>query len=485
MNKPAHILLVEDHTSVWKEYTEIFQKEIDSQVLTLDFAATAKEGLEKVNTNKTDLVIIDLILPDTPSQNELYFIDSLEEKIKLQNKKENLKGILVSAHKSLNTLKKIASSHNNWIVEALVKPIKRKSIRNAIENTLNFSLTSNSDAQNLYEINEDLAKEIEEEAQIIKMKLKRTVEDLLDIGKRLIDIREKIPYGYFKIWCKNELGFHYATALNLIRIADVFGNNDKIIDLNITPSILYYLASPSTPKKAREKVIGLIEDGEKISIVDSKKIVRDYKKNENLKSAPTIADPGVSIIKNNEKSRERPVNTLVSSQDKPEKQLVLPKQQILKVIPQNTQSSIPEVQSEINSPNNHWQQLGEHWLFNGYPDSESFRQHLPKSISLTIAFPSNPEWSKEKIIPSQSKSQSIHFSPFKDLDIFPVLTIFRNIIELHTMENDNLVFSFLPYPELILITESLGCKCIIAEPDINQFQRILSFWQEQQSKKQQ
>ena len=482
MKNSAHILVVEDHTNVWSDLTEMFKVELDNQILTLDFAATAKEGLEKVNANfdQTDLVIIDVILPDLPSNDELYFINSLKNKIKINSHQKKPQGILVSAHKSLTALKTIASQ-NEWIVNFLVKPLKRKSFRQAIEKTLNFSLTSNTYVDNHHGVTEDLVKEFRQEAKIIKMKMKRSVQDILDAGKRLHAVKEKLPHGYFKNWIETELGCHYTTGVNLMRVAHVFGNNEeKITKMGIGPSILYFLATPSTPKQAREKVIQLIEDGEKVSFAETKKIVREYRKNKDKDNANTIAKADAQpqpLINNGEKSLASPVNQLASA---PEKPIVLPKQQILKVIPQKSE---PRVNSQLNSPEKPWQKLGTHWLINDYPDSESFRKYLPNSISLTIAFPSSLEWSKEKIIPPQSQSISILYSPFKELDIFPLLTIVRNTIELYTGENDHVIFSFLPYPELILIAESLGCKCIIAEPDLQQYQRVLSFWQDHQARK--
>ena len=480
MKDSAHILVVEDHTDVWSDLIEMFKVEIDNQILTLDFAATAQEGLEKVNANfdQTDLVIIDVILPDLPSNDELYFINSLKNKIKINSHQKKPQGILVSAHKSSTALKTIASQ-NDWIVNFLVKPLKRKSFRQAIEKTLNFSSSANSYVDNHHQLTEDKLQEFRQEAKIIKMKMKRSVQDILDAGKRLHAVKEKLPHGYFKNWIETELGCHYTTGVNLMRVAHVFGNNEeKISKMGIGPSILYFLATPSTPVQAREKVIQLIEDGEKVSFAETKKIVREYRKNKD--NANTIAKADAqskSLVNNNEKSLEGPVNQLAPES---EKAIVLPKQQILKVIPQK---SAPTVNSPSQSPEKPWQKLGVHWLKSDYPDSISFLKDLPKSISLTIAFPSTLSWSKEKIIPPQSQSISILYSPFKELDIFPLLTIVRNTIELYTRENDDVLFSFLPYPELILIAESLGCKCIIAEPDVQQYQRVLSFWQEHQARK--
>lgn len=470
MKNAAHILIVEDQTNVWEDFEEIFQPEIDNKTLTLDFAATAKEGLAKVNTD-TDLVIIDVILPDIPNNDELYFINSLKNKIKIKSNQKNPQGILVSAHKSLTALKKIASQ-NEWIVNSFVKPLKRKSLREAIEKTLNSSLSA-TDYLNNSGINKLILDEFREEAEIIKMKMKRSVQDILDAGKRLIAVKKRLPHGLFKNWIETELGCHYTTGVNLMRVATVFGDDEeKITQMGVGPSILYFLATPSTPKQAREKVIQLIEEGEKVSFADTKKIVKDYRKHKDSSSkiGEGVSEPQ-GLISQNQKSLENKVNQVISP-DK--KQLAATKQQIVKVIPQQ----LPQT----SNPQNKWHQLGNHWLFSGYPDNQDFRKHLPNTISLTIAFPTSKEWAKDRIIPSQSKSTSIFYTPIEDLDLFSLLTVVRNTIELYTIENEKVLFSFFPEPELLSIADSLGCQCIIAEPDPQQWQRLLSFWQEKQLK---
>ena len=471
MANSYHVLVVEDRTDVWEDLTEFFEPEIDDGILTLDFAATAKEGLEKVDAdlNKTDVVIIDVILPDAPSNNELYFINSLDTKVKEYINKP--KGILVSAHKSIGTLNDIASQ-KDWIVSAFVKPLSRKMLKQAIEETLNLASSSHRFANISGGIDENLLREVRQEANVIKSKMKRSVSDIIDAGKRLHAVKKRLPHGYFKKWIETELGCHYTTGVNLMRVAEVFGDNrEKVSNMGVAASILYFLATPSTPRQAREKVIQLIEDGENISYAETKQIVREYRKNQERNNY--ISDKVNSEVKgaNVEKVTDYTVDNINSQKEKESAQN---KQQILKVIRQQ-----PETKSlaELTNEQNKWYKLGNHLLFNGYPNSESFHKHLPESISLTIAFPDNSKWSKAEIIPDRTKSISIFYSPFKDLDLSLLKTIVTNAVELCTEEGENVVFSFLPEPEMLLIADSLGCRCIIAEPNLQQCHKILSAWE--------
>ena len=477
MANSYHVLVVEDKTDVWEDITDFFEPEIDDGILTLDFAATAREGLKKVDRDfdKTDVVIIDVILPDAPSNNELYFIDSLDTKIK--NYKVKPKGILVSAHKSIGTLNDIASQ-KDWIVDAFVKPLSRKILKQAIEETLNLSSASKSFANVSEEIDESLLREIHQEANVIKLKMKRSVSDIIDAGKRLHAVKKKLPHGYFKKWIETELGCHYTTGVNLMRVADVFGDSQgKVSNMGVAASILYFLATPSTPKQAREKVIQLIEDGENISYAETKKIVREYRKNQDENSY--ISDKVNSKIEieatGGEKNTDNTIdNTIDNIDSQKEKDSAQNKQQILKVIRQQPEArSITELKNEQNK----WYKLGKHLLLNGYPNSESFHKRLLMPISLTIAFPDSSDWSKDKIIPSQTRSVSVFYSPYQDLDLLPLKTMVANAIELCTEEGENVVFSFLPEPEMLLIADSLGCKCIVAEPNPQRCHRILSAWE--------
>ena len=455
MTSSYHVLVVEDQTDIWEDLTEFFEPEISSGILALDFAATAREGLNKVGTEigNTDVVIIDVILPDVLDGNELYFIDSLDNRFKQYKNKP--KGILVSAHKPINILNDIASE-KDWIVSAFTKPLNRKILKNAVEKTLNISFKTERYINNSNEIDERVLEEVRKEADVIRSKMKRSVSDIIDAGKRLHAVKKKIPHGFFKKWIETELGCHYTTGVNLMRVADVFGDRqEKVSNMGVAASILYFLATPSTPKQARERVIQLIEDGENVSYAETKEIVKEYKKNQDRDDS--------GILEKNSRESDRH-NLSVSG-------TIQNRQQILKLIRQET---IEASSQKSLSRQQKWQKLRNHWIFNGFPNSDNFRIYLPELISLTIAFPQSSAWTKDKIIPPQSRSVSIFHSPFEDLDLIALKLMVKNAVELCTEENEYVVFSFLPEPELLSVVESLGCQCIVAEPDLQRYQRILS-----------
>lgn len=450
MKSPYNILFVEDETNIWEDLTDFFESEIKQGNISLDFAATASEGLQKVtdDSKSTDLIIIDIILPDLPDDNELFLIDSLDKR--LVNSKQSIKGILTSAHKGIDTLKSI-EKQKKWIIQSFAKPYSRKSLKETILKILNLPSNSNDLDTFKKEIGAELYQEISQETNVIKFKLKRSISDLIDAGKRIKLVKQKLPFGYYRRWIKTELKCHYSTVDNLIRVADVFGDDvEKIAAIGIVPTILYFLAAPSTPAQAREKVIQLIEDGEDVSFKKTKDIVKEFKQNNN--KTPTQNQPKLQV----ESCKEK---------DNPN-QLSPEKQQIVKVIRKNSEKELP----------NHWLKLGIHSIFKGEPNHIEFRQSLPKEISLTIAFPPRKDFSLEHLIPPQSKSISLFYSPFEDFDEMAFTRIVQDSVELCTEGGEVVVFSFLPSPELLLIVDNLKCKCIVAEPDHNRCQNILSKW---------
>lgn len=450
MKNSYNILFLEDEINTWDDLTEFFELEINQGDISVDFASTASEGLQKVSdkSKKTDIIVIDIILPDLPEDNELYLINSLDRQI--VNNSQNTKGILTSAHKGIDTLKSI-EKQKNWIVQSFAKPYSRKSLKETVLKILNLSNDNSNLNSFKEEIGIELYHEISLETDEIKFKLRRSVSDLIDAGKRIKLVKEKLPYGYFRRWIESELKCHYTTVTNLLRVADVFGNDvEKITTIGVVPTILYFLAAPSTPPLAREKVIKLIEDGENVSFQKTKDIIKEYRQNNNKTNTQNTLD--IQVKPN--------IETITPHKS-------LEKQRIVQVIRSN--SEIPLA--------NQWIKSGNLRVFRGEPDHNEFRQSLPKEISLTIAFPPSKSYSLEQLIPPQSKSLSLFYSPFKDFDSMAFANMVQDAVELCTEGDEVVVFSFLPSPELLLIVDKLNCKCIVAEPDSNRCQNILSKWQ--------
>ncbi len=107
-------------------------------------------------------------------------------------------------------------------------------------------------------------------AERIKLRLKRTVEDIIEIGRELTAVKDQLPHGQFLPWVAAEFEMSQWTANQFMNAADRFGDKLEIIT-NLKPTILYSLAAPSTPESVVTQAIEHVESGEKVTIADVKK----------------------------------------------------------------------------------------------------------------------------------------------------------------------------------------------------------------------
>jgi len=115
----------------------------------------------------------------------------------------------------------------------------------------------------------DLQVEVKTATERIKLRMKRTAEDIIEIGKDLIAIKEKLPHGAFLPWIASEFEMSQRTASNFMQTAERFG--DKLANFaNLKPAAIYELASSSTPDEVVEKVIKKAGSGEKVTAKEVK-----------------------------------------------------------------------------------------------------------------------------------------------------------------------------------------------------------------------
>lgn len=118
--------------------------------------------------------------------------------------------------------------------------------------------------------------------------MKRTVEDIIEIGRELIAVKERLGHGRFLDWIKVEFEMERSTAQNLMNVADKFGDKLPIIG-NLKPTVLYALADPSTPDEVIEQATTKAESGEKVTIKDVqewKQRAEEWRQGSRLKRYP-------------------------------------------------------------------------------------------------------------------------------------------------------------------------------------------------------
>jgi hypothetical protein len=117
------------------------------------------------------------------------------------------------------------------------------------------------------------ANKVKEAADRIRQTVKRTIEDIIAVGKDLVTVKETLPHGQFTPWLRAEFGWTERTARNFMAVAEQFGKTEMISDLKIEPTAAYLLAAPSAPDEARETAVKLAEEGERITPKVAKQIL--------------------------------------------------------------------------------------------------------------------------------------------------------------------------------------------------------------------
>lgn len=446
MNNLPSVLLIDDETDFQEAFTESLKAETKKNLFQLELASTGKQGLAIINKNKEQgkktFAFIDIILPDIMG-------DELVNEIDRNN--TNVKGILLSAHKSDLELKQIRNKYD-WLVDSIPKPLNKDKLKNAVN-----SFTGNSEisAFNYASLDQTTAEFLLQETKEIKSLMKRTVEGIIETGERLHRVKQRLQHGEFMTWVENEIKCHYSTALHFMRVWETFGDQkEQIADVGINVSVLYLLSAPSMPEQLRTEIVEMAKAGNPISFAEAKRLKKEYGERKSNNS-PTEKEETITTIDVTADSASTQVETSKLNSSK--------KQQIVAVIPQL-------------KPEAKFWNLGKHLLYCGSAQDPEFREHIPEKVSLNIGFPDSTSWLKETLFPAQAKSTLVFHSVFQDLDLVTLRNIIQKSIELCTESGEEILFSFLPYPEMLVLAENLKCRCFIAEPDLKRCQNIVTFW---------
>jgi hypothetical protein len=104
-----------------------------------------------------------------------------------------------------------------------------------------------------------------ETADRIRMRMSRTGKDIVEIGRELIEVKERIGHGKFLPWIDREFGMSEWTARNFMRVADRF-KSGIIPDLPAT--VLYALADRDTPEEVCTEITERAAAGEIVTVDD-------------------------------------------------------------------------------------------------------------------------------------------------------------------------------------------------------------------------
>ena len=328
---------------------------------------------------------------------------------------------------------------------------------------------------------------VQQQTSQIRILMRRTAQDIVEIGQRLVSIKEKLGHGYFLEWLVTEFDGHRDTANKFMQVAKEFGNLEMSKFSTFEISALYKLATPSTPQAARDEAIARAAAGESITYSAAQQIRSKYTSHrskrkplvkETLESpvpTPPVSAPPVSASEPDAK-KEPPAQDLALEKPHANKE-------ILAILPQKAQSQTTvatvvsppaQVAYRGNIATGSWWQLAEkHLLYCGSPNSVRFLERLPDQVSLQLAFPLERNNWLESVDPKIQSALCL-WSSHKDEDQKLLLELVERALLLYTEGSDTIVFLFLPDPQLLMLAHGLECKCLIAEPDLQRCQKAIA-----------
>ena len=117
---------------------------------------------------------------------------------------------------------------------------------------------------------------VRQRTEEIRVLVRRSAQDIIDIGAKLIDVKARLGHGNFGPWLEAEFGWSQPTAWRFMNVADKF-KSFNLNNLNVAPAALYALSESSTPEPARLEAIERASNGESITYTTAKAIVTEYR----------------------------------------------------------------------------------------------------------------------------------------------------------------------------------------------------------------
>jgi hypothetical protein len=318
----------------------------------------------------------------------------------------------------------------------------------------------------------------------IRLLMKRTAQDIIELGQKLIAVKDRLGHGYFLDWLEAEFGWSYPTAARFMQVANSF-NESYQID-NFAPSALYEIFAPSTPVAARDEALARAASGEPITNKLAKAIKQKYvtpstkpkqKSESEPKQEPSLQSPLPTLTP--------PAPLLEQPRPKPQIVAILPPKQPLAgsevgkvlvsqsgAVPQGTQPttlpvSAPYIPGE-------WWQLGRHLLYCGDPNSSEFLERVPEQLNLLLTFPTTSTW-QSQVQAKTTISLTTPSSPQGNN-----LTMFEDMVEmmllLYSGIGDTVVHNYIPLIESFWVIDRLNRRSLLAEPDPRRCNAVISDW---------
>ncbi|AHJ29014.1 DUF3102 domain-containing protein [Nodularia spumigena CS-584] len=271
---------------------------------------------------------------------------------------------------------------------------------------------------------------VEQRTSEIREQLRKTAQDIWEIGQSLAEVRAQLKHGQFETWLKAEFGWSRRTAYNFINVYETFGNRANLAQIDIATSALYLLAAPSTPENLREQYLQEAKTGKRIT---HKELVHNIK------------HQAEKVAEKSEELPQHPTSEIISNYSN--------------VIEQKVQ------EITANPSSSQWLRLGkQHLIFHGDTASPKFFTNIP-AIALAVAVTAD-DWDHEWLIEEARTLIVLQPADLQTNTLEQLITMFSQSGEL-------VVFPWLPQEDMIAIAHRLQRVVIAGDPSLDLCQKAV------------
>ena len=124
----------------------------------------------------------------------------------------------------------------------------------------------------------------------VRARTSRMVRDIIETGQDLIEVKKRIGHGKFLKWMDAEFKMTERTAQRFMAVAEKFGAKYDIVS-DLSPSVIYELAAPSTPDETIDEIVEQARTGKRVTVAEVKKLKAELKAaNQDARGHQTHAD---------------------------------------------------------------------------------------------------------------------------------------------------------------------------------------------------
>lgn len=269
--------------------------------------------------------------------------------------------------------------------------------------------------------------------------LRRSAQDIWEIGQKLTEVRSRLKHGQFDLWLKVEFNWSRRTAYNFINVYKKFRERANFAQIDIAASALYLLAAPSTPQGIRDEYLQQAREGKKVTHQDLQKAIK-RDRFQSTSASPSAESPKPVPLKPE-------VITLI-----PETAFKASQPSVAEAKEQQSAASI-ETMGHIQPG---WYYLEkQHLLFCGDTALSQFSKRIPQA-ALAVAITSN-DWDHDWLI---ERARTVILLPEADLKE----NLVERLLLMFSSPGEAVVFPWLPSQDMIAVAHDLGRQVFAGDP---------------------